>query len=411
MPVESLPEILAPAGGREQLESALLYGADAVYLGGTSLSLRAKSHGFTASELKWAIGLTHRFGKKLYYCINAFPYQHQIPDVRSQLEQCALLQPDALIVADPGVINLALKICPEIPLHLSTQAHSVNSEAVSLWKSIGITRINLARELNRDDIVSIIRACPGMEFEIFVHGAMCLSLSGHCLISDWANGRPANQGLCTQPCRFEYKGMSLTVEEKKRPLQPFLEVTQEEDYSAFWAPMDLCLVRYLNDIIAMKPKCLKIEGRTKTGGYVAAVTDVYRTALDSIATGVNADIESYVKVLSESSIRPLCSGFFLQNRRIENKADAKARRIVARIEEKIDDGALHVSVKSVWNSGQTVYLLRPGMRYQQVSGSDYSLEAISGQKTSRLNPGMPGVFHHSGGIDAGHGMYLLIYEE
>ncbi len=405
-----LPELLAPAGGKEQLEAALLYGADAVYLGGKEFSLRAKSHGFTFDELRYAVDLTHQHGKKLYYCVNAFPYQHQIESVRIQLEQCALLRPDALIAADPGVINLARKTCPEIPLHLSTQAHSVNSEAVSFWKSIGISRINLARELNADDIRSIMRECPDMEFEIFVHGAMCLSLSGHCLISDWANSRPANLGLCTQPCRFEYRGMKLTVEEKKRPSMPFLEISQDEDFSAVWAPMDLCLARYLPDIAKLGPACLKIEGRTKSGGYVASVTDIYRTALDGIKNGEDSGMEKYVTNLLESSSRPLCSGFYLPTRQVEHRDSDRRKSIVARIENAAENGKMLISVKSIWLSGQSIYLMHPGMKYQFIPGTEYSLETTDGRKTGRLNPGMQGVVHFFADISADYGMYLFSYE-
>ena len=187
---------------------------------------------------------------------------------------------DGLIAADPGVIWLAKKHCPSVPLHLSTQAHSVNGAAVAFWREAGVERINLARELGFKQIRALAEAFPGVDFEVFVHGAMCLALSGHCLLSAWVNNRPANQGRCTQPCRFEYRGLSLLVEEQKRSGEALWEIREGEAFSGFWAPQDLCLLRYVGCLADLGVRALKLEGRTKSGGYVAQIADVYRTALD-----------------------------------------------------------------------------------------------------------------------------------
>ena len=391
------PELLAPAGGREQLEAALLYGADAVYLGGSTLSLRAKCRGFDDAALKDAVELVHSSGKRIYYCLNAMPGDEHLASVEQQLEALPELGVDGLIAADPGVIHLSRRLCPSVELHLSTQAHSMNSAAVAFWREAGAKRINLAREMGRDAMERIMANFPDMDFEVFVHGAMCLSLSGHCLISEWANRRHANLGLCTQPCRFEYRGIRLTVEEEIRKDGPFLEVEQGEDFSAFWAPMDLCLVRWLSDIVSMGPAALKLEGRTKSGGYVAQVTDVYRTALDRILSHSAPDeheADALVHELFHTASRPLCSGFYLPEREVQAvPEDFKARPVVARVLGPAANGGWSVQVRSPWESSQDASLLLPGMKRPLLKAGAYTLENHRGEKTERLNPGMAGVLH------------------
>lgn len=396
----SLPELLAPAGGREQLEAAILYGADAVYLGGSTLSLRAKCQGFDGPELESAVACAHQAGVRVYYCLNAMPFDSHLPVVEEQLERLPDLGVDGLIAADPGVIHLSRRLCPSVELHLSTQAHSVNAAAVEFWKEIGVRRINLARELDREAMAGLIRKFPDMDFEVFVHGAMCLSLSGHCLISAWVNRRPANLGLCTQPCRFEYRGIALTVEEAVRHDGPFLDIRQGEDFSAIWAPMDLCLVRWTEDIVRMGPSALKLEGRTKSGGYVAQVTDVYRTALNIAAGRTNPsassvpDGDALVEELFHTASRPLCSGFFLPDRQVETMPqNFRARPVVARVAEPTVLGGWQVQVRSPWNADDDASLLLPGMQRPLLRAGSYRLENHRGENVDRLNPGMTGVLY------------------
>ncbi|WP_276819048.1 peptidase U32 family protein [Mailhella massiliensis] len=392
-----LPELLAPAGGREQLEAAVLYGADAVYLGGSALSLRAKCRGFDGRELEDAVRFAHASGVKVYYCLNALPFDEQLPLVEEQLAMLPDLGVDGLIAADPGVIHLSRRICPGVELHLSTQAHSVNAAAVEFWSGLGVGRINLARELGRDSMESLIRRFPSMDFEVFVHGAMCLSLSGHCLISAWVSNRPANLGLCTQPCRFDYRGITLTVEEALRRDGPFLDIQQGEDFSAVWAPMDLCLVRWMRDIVHMGPAALKLEGRTKSGGYVAQVTDVYRTALNLAARRTPDDEisdDALVEELFHTASRPLCSGFFMPERVVEKAPqNFSPRPVVARIMEPAPLGGWRVEVRSPWNADADAALLMPGMRRPLLAAGHYHLENHRGEATTRLNPGMTGTLY------------------
>ena len=341
---ERLPELLVPAGGREQLESAILYGADAVYMGGPELSLRTACEGFSGEELGLAVADAHTAGVRVYYCLNAMPYDAQLPAVEAVLERLPGMGVDGLIAADPGVIWLAKKHCPSVPLHLSTQAHSVNGAAVAFWREAGVERINLARELGFKQIRALAEAFPGVDFEVFVHGAMCLALSGHCLLSAWVNNRPANQGRCTQPCRFEYRGLSLLVEEQKRSGEALWEIREGEAFSGFWAPQDLCLLRYVGCLADLGVRALKLEGRTKSGGYVAQIAD------------------------------PEGDGW-------------------------------RVQVRSPWSSDREASVLVPGMRRPALLPGAYQLENHRGERVDLLHPGMEGVLHCE--IDGlGKGLYV-----
>ena len=242
----------------------------------------------------------------------------------------------------------------------------------------------------------IIQACPGMDFEVFVHGAMCLALSGHCLLSAWVNNRPANLGRCTQPCRFEYRGLTLGVEEQKRQGELFWEIQQDEAFSAFWAPHDLCLVRFLPWIAASGVKAVKVEGRTKSGGYVAQVTDVYRTALNRCAQGSlkGALITASVDELMLTASRPLSSGFFLPRRKIEARSPAfQERPVVARVLGPAGQGGWQVQVRAPWSVEREAAVLVPGMSRPVLRPHAYTLENHKGERVDRLHPGTTGVLH------------------
>ena len=418
------PELLVPAGGREQLEAALIYGADAVYMGGPELSLRTACDGFTAEELAQGVQDAHRAGVRVYYCLNAMPYDKQLGAVEAMLERLPELGVDGLIAADPGVIWLARKQYPSVPIHLSTQAHSVNGAAVSFWREVGVERINLARELDARAIRELVRAFPDMEFEAFVHGAMCLALSGHCLLSAWVNNRPANQGRCTQPCRFEYRGvglsassfsgLTLSVEERKRAGEPLWDIREGEAFSGFWAPQDVCLLRYVGWLANNGVRALKLEGRTKSGGYVAQVADVYRTALDRHAgvaavpqgegrAASNPSPEDLLTELFHTASRPLSTGFFLPRRKVEPQPEGfLARPVVARLREAVGPGSWRVQVRSPWLASQDAAVLVPGMHRPELVAGKYALENHRGERVDRLHPGMEGVLHcEAEGLAAG----------
>ncbi len=404
------PELLIPAGGPEQLDAALLYGADAVYLSGNELSLRAKCDGFSLDELQKGVEKAHAKNAKVYYCLNAMPYDRQLNDVVSMLKVLPSAGIDALIIADPGVLYLAKKHCPQIEIHLSTQAHSVNSAAVEFWKETGVSRINLARELGKAEMNQIISNYPEMEFEVFVHGAMCLALSGHCLMSAWVNKRPANLGQCTQPCRFEYRGrkftdISLTVEERLREGEDCWDIEQGTHFSAIFAPSDLCLVPYMEDLIKMQPASLKIEGRTKSPSYVAQVTDIYRTAIDQtcVKLGIepkftpnrsHIENEEFMLELFNSSgknPRALSTGFFFPER-IDRKApeNYSPRPIVAKLGEKIKDNFYEVDVRSTWKNEKDASILLPGMNRPCIKANTYTLYNHQQNQVDTLHPGLKG---------------------
>ena len=394
--VTNRPELLAPAGGREQFEAALLYGADAVYLGGQELSLRAACQGFSGEELEKAVREAHAAGVRVYYCLNAMPYDGQLADVEAVLETLPDLGPDGLILADPGVLRLAGRLCPDIPVHLSTQAHTVNRASVAFWKDAGVMRVNLARELGAGAIRDVIRACPDMEFELFVHGAMCLALSGHCLLSAWVNRRPANLGRCTQPCRFDYRGVSLSVEEGKRAGEILWHAQQGETFSGIWAPDDLCLLRWLPWFFRVGAHALKIEGRTKSGGHVAQVVDAYRTALDAQAAGQwsSSLFEDCLNELFHTASRPLSSGFFLPRRRLERPGEGFVPRpAAARLLEPLGEGSWRMQVRAPWSTEREAVVLVPGLRRPVLRPGTYTLENHRGERTDLLHPGMEGVLH------------------
>ena len=352
-----LPEILAPAGNPEKLATALLYGADAVYLGGRSFNLRAGCDGFDKNELTEAVALANRHGARIYYCLNSMPMQQDMAGLPPVIEEAASAGVHGLIVADPGIFRLARKYAPKVPIHLSTQMNSTNAEALAFWREAGATRVNLARELSCRDIHAIRKALPEMEMEIFIHGAMCLAVSGQCLLSAWLNKRPANLGQCTHPCRFEYRATGLAahgndlfahpyadqadpelfVEERVRsearsrtgetgaqePAEPLwrirrgnLEESGGEAYSSFWAPEDLCLMPYLRWLMQSGVRALKIEGRMKGAAYVAHCVDAYKSALLACAAHpAGFDWRAFMPDLFHTATRQLVSGFFVPGRR------------------------------------------------------------------------------------------------
>jgi putative protease len=384
------PELLAPAGNAEKLAAALLYGADAVYLGGPALNLRASSTGFSHAELPGAVFLAHASGCRVYYCLNTFPYERDMDSLPPAIEAAAAAGVDALIVADPGVIRMARRITPKMPLHLSTQVNTTNAESVAFWADQGVSRVNVARELGMKDIRRLVEANPHMEFECFVHGAQCLAISGQCLLSAWLNARPANQGRCTHPCRFEYRAKAVALEEETRPGEWMWEATREEPFSAVWAPHDLCLVKYLAWFVKLRAAGLKIEGRMKSSGYVAQVVDVYASALAALGSR-NISFPSYMAELLQTASRPLGSGFFLPRRRLTPLPPPRSiRSVVARIAEPLDceeHTAWLLDVRSPWRADRPVTVILPGLQRPELASGFFRLFNHNGLESAVLNPG------------------------
>ena len=302
-------ELLLPAGNKEKLEYAVRYGADAVYLGVVDFSLRAMRKGelITFDNLKDSIDLAHKLGKKAYLTLNIFAFNNDIHALEECMERISDSNPDALIVSDVGIMRVVRKYMPDTPLHISTQANSLNYEAVKFWQDYGATRVILGREVNIKDMAEMKSAVPDMELEVFVHGAQCVSFSGRCLISDYmTNGeRKANQGNCCQPCRWSYK-----LVEETRPGQ-YYEIEQNERGTHIMSTKDLCLVNHLPKLIDAGVDSLKVEGRTKSLYYVSAVAKTYREAIDAVYNDKNVDLTPYFKELLKVGNRGYTTGFYL----------------------------------------------------------------------------------------------------
>jgi len=300
----SRPELLAPAGDLQKLQSALDFGADAVYLGGERFGLRAQAGNFDLARLRQAVELCHRRGRKLYLTLNAYLRPDQQAGLEAYLEELRPLAIDAYIVADPGVLATVRRLDPQRPLHLSTQANTTSAAAAEFWRRQGAARVNLARELSLAEIARI-RSGTTLELEVFVHGAMCVAYSGRCLLSAAMTGRSANQGNCAHPCRWSY-----ALVEETRPGEAF-PVEQDGSGTYVFNSRDLCLLEDLPALLQAGADSLKIEGRMKSRYYVAAVTRVYRAALDAWL----ADPQGYAcaplwrEELDKVSHRPYDRGF------------------------------------------------------------------------------------------------------
>lgn len=309
-------ELLMPAGNLEKLEYAIRYGADAVYLGVVDFSLRAMRKGelITLDNLKQAVALAHSLGAKAYVTLNIFAFNKDIEDLEACIERFKDAKPDAIILSDFGVFNLVRKYIPEIPVHISTQTNTLNYESVKFWRDLGASRVILARELPIKDIAEIRKQVPDIELESFIHGAQCVSFSGRCLLSDYfSNGeRKANHGNCSQPCRWSYK-----LVEETRPGQ-YYEIHEDNRGSHILSPKDLCLVKYLPQLIEAGVDSLKVEGRTKSLYYVSAVAKAYRNAIDEIMQNPQADLEKYFLELKKVGNRGYTTGFALGDNNSES---------------------------------------------------------------------------------------------
>lgn len=301
------PELLAPAGTLEKMKMALLYGADAVYLGGKAFGLRALGGNFSREELQEAVSFAHARGKKVYVTVNIFPHDGDLAGLPDYLRFLETIGVDALLVADLGVFSICRKTVPDLPLHVSTQANTVNRAAVEAWHALGATRVVLARELSLSEIAAIRKAVP-VELEMFVHGAMCISMSGRCLLSNYFTGRDSNRGACAQSCRWQY-----ALVEAKRP-GAYFPIAEDERGTYILNSKDLCLLPHLKTVIESGVDSLKIEGRMKSVHYVASVTKAYRLAIDRYFEDPEhfAIDPAWTAELGKVSHRAYTTGFALQ---------------------------------------------------------------------------------------------------
>ncbi|MBR1728405.1 MAG: U32 family peptidase [Selenomonadaceae bacterium] len=297
------PELLAPAGNLEKLKIALIYGADAVYVGGKNFSLRAFGGNFTDDELKIAVDFAHSMNKKIYVAVNIFAHNDDIEELKNFLKFLDDIRVDAVLISDLGVFSLAKELT-NLEIHISTQANITNYKTVEMWKNLGASRVVLARELTHDEIVNI-KKNSAIELEMFIHGAMCISYSGRCYLSHYLTGRDGNQGECTHSCRWKYN-----LVEEKRPGEYF-EVSEDDRGSYVMNSKDLCLLPCLDKVIESGVSSLKIEGRMKSVHYVASVVKVYRQAIDDLMQNAELRIKNeWIEELDKVAHRPYTTGFF-----------------------------------------------------------------------------------------------------
>lgn len=356
------PEILAPAGDWERFEAALDFGADAVYLGGTQFGMRAASAKFTPELLEKATRLAHQRGKRVYLTCNTLPRNQEIPLFEGFLEQAVACQVDALIVADLGLLALVRQYAPDMPIHMSTQTGIVNYAAANQLYQMGASRVVLARELSLDEIAEIRAKTPKeLEIEAFVHGAMCMSFSGRCLLSSYLTNRDANRGACSQPCRWSYHLM-----EEKRPGQ-FFPVFEDEQGSYILNAKDLCMLPYLDKVVEAGVDSLKIEGRAKSSYYVSVVTNAYRQAMDLyLQDPAWFQIPDWLlEEVYKVSHRQYCTGFFFGHPQdcqyYETGGYIRNYDVVACV-DRWEDDRCYATQRNRFFAGDRVEILAPGQK-------------------------------------------------
>jgi putative protease len=354
-----LPELLAPAGNFEKLKTALHYGADAVYLGLSDFSLRAKADNFDEEELKKAVDFVHQRGKKVYVTINIFPHNRDISLIREHLSFLKTISPDAIIVSDVGAFELAMSIAQEIPLHISTQANITNYTSARFWERLGARRLVLARELNIDEIKDI-RDHVCVELECFVHGAVCISYSGRCYMSSFIANRSGNRGECTNTCRWNY-----TLMEEQRPGE-HLPVYEDDRGTYVMSSRDLCMIDHLDKLFHAGVSSFKIEGRMKGINYVAGVVKTYREAIDSLQYKPYLVKKQWLYELDMFSSRGYTTGMFLgkQDDNGYNHDDREAYRMsheLIGVVKSVQNGSALVALRNTIKVGDEIQFLSPGL--------------------------------------------------
>lgn len=302
--LRKIPELLLPAGSLEKLEIAYLYGADAAYCGVPRFSLRARENDFTMEALEAGVSLARKLGKKIYFTVNNIPRNSKLPSYPKYLDMMAALKPDALIMADPGLILMTKEAHPELNIHISVQANTMNYAAVKFWKKFGVTRVILSREVSISEIAEIKNEVPDMEIEVFVHGSICIAHSGRCFMSNYFKKRDANQGSCNNACRDLYKVYVTNPKQNEEPM----ELITDEDGTFLMNSKDLRAIEFLQELCDAGVDSLKVEGRTKNDYYVGMVARSYRHTLDSIARGESFD-RKWLEELDKVSSRKYFSGF------------------------------------------------------------------------------------------------------
>lgn len=355
-------ELLVPASSLEVLKVAVIYGADAVYIGGEVYGLRAKAKNFSKEDMIEGIRFAHEHGVKVYVTANILAHNGDLEGVKEYFKELKEIKPDALIIADPAIFMLAKEICPEIERHVSTQANNTNYGTYKFWYDLGAKRVVSARELSLEEIKEIRANIPDdLEIETFIHGAMCISYSGRCLLSNYFTGRDANQGACTHPCRWKY-----AVVEEQRPGE-YLPVYENERGTYIFNSKDLCMIEHIPDLLSSGIDSFKIEGRMKTALYVATVARTYRKAIDDCKESEDkylANLDWYKEQISACTYRQFTTGFFYGKPSEESQIyDNNTYNIgytylgIAGAVNK--DGYFEIEQRNKFSVGETIEIMKP----------------------------------------------------
>ena len=361
------PELLIPASSLEVLKTAVVFGADAVYIGGEAFGLRAKAKNFTMEEMKEGIAFAHARGVKVYVTANILAHNADLAGVREYFEELREIRPDALIIADPGVFDIAKEVCPEIDRHISTQANNTNYGTYLFWHRQGASRVVSARELSLEEIKELRAHIPEeLEIETFVHGAMCISYSGRCLLSSYFTGRDANRGTCTHPCRWKY-----AVVEETRPGE-YLPVYENERGTYIFNSKDLCMIEHIPELLDAGIDSFKIEGRMKTALYVATVARTYRKAIDDCLEDealYRKNMPWYLDQISNCTYRQFTTGFFFgkpdeTSQIYDSNTYQKEYTYLGSVEE-VRDGMCRITQKNKFSVGEKIEIMKPDGRNEE----------------------------------------------
>lgn len=363
-------ELLIPASSLEVLKTAVIFGADAVYIGGEAFGLRAKAKNFSMEDMREGIKFAHERNVKVYVTANILAHNSDLDGVEEYFKQLKELKPDALIISDPGIFTIAKEILPEIELHISTQANNTNYKTYNFWYKLGAKRVVSARELSLAEIKEIRENIPeDMEIESFIHGAMCISYSGRCLLSNFFTGRDANQGACTHPCRWKY-----SVVEEKRPGEYF-PVYENDRGTYIFNSKDLCMIEHIPEILDAGIDSLKIEGRMKTALYVATVARTYRKAIDDYLEAPDKykeNMEWYKSEIAKCTYRQFTTGFYFgkptdETQIYDNNVYIKEYTYLGIVGDRNEDGLYKIEQRNKFSVGETIEVMKPNGENTQVT--------------------------------------------
>ena len=362
-------ELLIPAGSLDVLKTAVVYGADAVYIGGEAFGLRAKAHNFSLEDMKEGVEFAHSRGVKVYVTANILAHNDDLEGVEQYFEELKSVKPDALIISDPGVFAIAKRVLPEMELHVSTQANNTNYGTYLFWYQQGAKRVVSARELSLKEIREIRARIPeDMEIESFMHGAMCISYSGRCLLSNFFTGRDANQGACTHPCRWKY-----SIVEETRPGE-YMPVYENERGTYIFNSKDLCMIEHIPELIDAGIDSFKIEGRMKTALYVATVARTYRKAIDDFKKDpelYRQNMEWYKEEIGKCTYREFTTGFYFGKpgadaQIYDNNTYVKNFTYLGTVENVDELGFAKIEQKNKFSVGEMIEIMKPDGRNLQV---------------------------------------------